>query len=65
MTENIVKSKNLIQRKIQLHTFDMVNLELEKLQLASTILISAEWDLAHTIDHCARSIEYAMLGFLR
>lgn len=38
-------------------------LELDKLQKAPEILLSPGWDLPHTLDHCARSIEHSMLGF--
>jgi Protein of unknown function (DUF1569) len=63
MEPQIVKSKEIIKRNVQFKSFDEVMIELTQLQQADLISISADWDLAHTLDHCARSIEYAVKGF--
>jgi Protein of unknown function (DUF1569) len=63
MEQQIIKSKKIIKLSVQFKSFDEVINELKSLQQAELISISAEWDLAHTLDHCARSIEYAIKGF--
>lgn len=63
MNQQFVNSDHLIARDIRLQSFDKVMVELEKLGKAPKILLSPGWNLAHTFDHCARSIEHSMLGF--
>lgn len=50
-------------RDLRLQSFDTVAAELEKLQQAREIQMSPGWNLPHTLDHCARSIEHSMQGF--
>lgn len=50
-------------RRLRLPSLAAVAAELEKLQQAQQVLVSPGWDLPHTLDHCARSIEHAMQGF--
>ena len=52
-----------ISRNFRLGSLESALVELEKLQKAPQILLSPGWDLSHTLDHCARSIEHAMDGF--
>lgn len=52
-----------IRRDFRLRSLDATLEELNKLRQAPRILLSPGWDLPHILDHCARSIEHAMLGF--
>lgn len=52
-----------IRRGLRLRSLEAALAELEKLQAAERVLLSADWDLAHTLDHCARSIRFAVQGF--
>ncbi len=52
-----------IVRKFRLQSLESALLELDKLRQSTRILLSPGWDLPHTLDHCARSIEHSMLGF--
>lgn len=52
-----------ISRGLRLRSLDDALVELEKLRQSSRILLSPGWDLAHILDHCARSIEHSMDGF--
>ena len=56
-------SNQPISRKFRLSSLESALVELDKLQRAPRILLSPGWDLSHTLDHCARSIEHSMLGF--
>jgi hypothetical protein len=59
----LITSTGPISRNLRLQSFDAVVAELEKLQKAQQVLLSPGWNLPHTLDHCARSIEHAMKGF--
>jgi Protein of unknown function (DUF1569) len=59
----LIVSAQPISRNFRLISLESALDELEKLQKASQIILSPGWDLPHTLDHCARSIEHAMHGF--
>ncbi len=59
----LVFSQRPISRTFRLPSLEAALPELDKLRRSSQILLSPGWDLPHTLDHCARSIEHAMLGF--
>ncbi len=63
--QQLTYSAQAIQRDIRLHSLDDALAELQKLGQCRQVLLSPGWDLPHTLDHGARSIEYAMLGFPR
>ena len=63
MAQQLVTAPQPFLRDLRLQTFDAVSAELEKLRQAPQVLLSPGWNLAHTFDHCARSIEHAMVGF--
>lgn len=52
-----------ISRHFRLRTLDDALAELDRLARAPDVTLSPGWDLSHTLDHCARSIEHAMRGF--
>lgn len=52
-----------IRRRLRVRSLENALDELEKLRRAPRILLSPGWDLPHILDHCARSIGYAMAGF--
>ncbi|MEO6038832.1 MAG: DUF1569 domain-containing protein, partial [Saprospiraceae bacterium] len=61
--QELIYSAQPIQRDFRLRSLDSTLLELQKLGSAGQVLLSPGWDLPHTLDHCARSIEHAMHGF--
>lgn len=63
MKQQLILSEQPFERDLRLQSFDSVMAELERLRKAPQIRSSPGWDLPHTFDHCARSIEHAMLGF--
>ncbi len=63
MKQELILSDQPFQRDLRLQSFDAVMAELERLRKAPQIRSSPGWDLPHTFDHCARSIEHAMTGF--
>jgi len=52
-----------MRRRLRVRSLENALEELEKLRCAPHILLSPGWDLPHILDHCARSIGYAMSGF--
>ena len=52
-----------ISRHCRLRTLDDALVEVDRLARAPDVMLSPGWDLSHTLDHCARSIEHAMRGF--
>lgn len=52
-----------VGRRVLLTSWENAADELEKLRRSGRIVLSPGWDLPHTLDHCAQSIEYAMSGF--
>lgn len=52
-----------ISRHCRLHTLENALVELDRLARAPDVMLSPGWDLSHTLDHCARSIEHSMRGF--
>lgn len=56
-------SAEAFTRKFRLNDLEAALPELDKMRQAVQIRLSPGWDLSHTLDHCARSIEHSMLGF--
>lgn len=52
-----------LRRDLRLRSFEEAEAELMRLQEAPAILLSPGWDLPRVLDHCARSIRFAMDGF--
>ena len=52
-----------LHRDLRLRSLDEAEAELQRLLAAKEIFMSPGWDLPHVLDHCARSIEFAMEGF--
>lgn len=63
MAQQLITAPAPFLRDLRLQSFDKVAAELEKLRAAARISLSPGWDLPHTFDHCARSIEHSMKGF--
>ncbi|MEI6411696.1 MAG: DUF1569 domain-containing protein [Bacteroidota bacterium] len=63
MPQQFSTASEVFLRDLRLQSFNAVQQELEKLRQSPQILLSPGWNLAHTFDHCARSIEHSMLGF--
>lgn len=61
----LIFADRLIRRQLQLRSWDDTLSELDKLRRAPEILLSPGWNLPHILDHCTKSIAYAMSGFPR
>lgn len=61
--QELIYSAQAIQRDFRLRSLDGALVEVQKLGASGQVLLSPGWNLPHTLDHCARSIEYAMQGF--
>lgn len=59
----LIYTSRPIRRSLSLRSWDNVLDELEKLRRSPSISLSPGWDLPQILDHCTRSIAFAMSGF--
>ena len=59
----LITAERPFLRPLRLRSLSAVAAELDRLRQAQQVLLSPGWELPHTLDHCARSIEHAMSGF--
>jgi hypothetical protein len=59
----LIFAKAAFDRDIHLRSLKEAVDELNRLRTVREVVLSPGWDLPHVLDHCARSIEYAMDGF--
>ena len=59
----IIAGEDSKMRDLQLINFNEVLIELKKVELAKSKILSGSWNLYQIINHCAQSIEYSMNGY--
>ncbi len=59
----LIYTSRPIRRSLSLRSWDNILDKLEKLRRSPCISLSPGWDLPQILDHCTRSIGFAMSGF--